>query len=109
MNEIDFKMKKPVIAITMGDPAGIGVEIAVRALGNEEIYKKSKQVIIRSRCVMEDALKFIPSNLRLNVIKDTKEIKGEFGTIDLIDLNNIALDEFDYGKVSEKAGDHMLS
>ena len=102
-------MKKQVIAITMGDPAGIGAEIAVRTLGNEEIYKKSKPVVIGSRCVMEDALKFIPSNLKLNVIKDTKEIKGEFGTIDLIDLNNIALDEFDYGKVNEKAGGHMLS
>ena len=108
MNEINFKMKKPVIAITMGDPSGIGAEIAVKALGNEEIYKKSKPVVIGSRCVMEDALKFIPSNLKLNAIKDTKEIKGEFGTIDLIDLNNIALAEFDYGKVSEKAGQASL-
>src|SRR5680860_941166 len=82
-------MKRPIIAITIGDPAGIGAEIAVKALGNEEIYRKSKPVVIGSRCVMEDALKFIPSDLKLNVIKNTKEIKGEFGTIDLIDLNNI--------------------
>ena len=97
-------MKKPVIAITMGDPAGIGAEIAVRALSNEEIYRKSKPMIVGSRCVIDDALKFIPLNLKLNVIKDTKEIKGEFGTIDLMDLNNITLDEFDYGKVNERAG-----
>jgi len=101
-------MKKPIIAITIGDPAGIGAEIAVKALGNEEIYKKSKPVVIGSSCVIDDALKFIPSNLKLNVIKDTKEIKGEFGTIDLIDLNNITLDEFDYGKVNEKAGKASL-
>ncbi|MBE3100748.1 MAG: 4-hydroxythreonine-4-phosphate dehydrogenase PdxA [Firmicutes bacterium] len=101
-------MKKPIIAITIGDPAGIGAEIAVKALGNEEIYKKSKPVIIGSRCLIDDALKFIPSNLKLNVIKNTEEIKGEFGTIDLIDLNNITLDEFDYGKVSEKAGQASL-
>jgi 4-hydroxythreonine-4-phosphate dehydrogenase len=108
MSEINFKMKKPVIAITMGDPAGIGAEIAVRALSNEEIYKKSKPVVIGSHCVMEDALKFIPSNLKLNIIKNPKAIKGEFGIIDLIDLNNIALDEFDYGKVNEKAGKASL-
>jgi len=42
------------------------------------------------------------------VIKDTKEIKGEFGIIDLIDLNNITLAEFDYGKVSKKAGKASL-
>jgi len=101
-------MKRPIISITMGDPAGIGAEIAVKALGNEEIYKKSKPIVIGSKSVIDDALKFIPSDLKLNVIKDTKEIKGEFGTIDLIDLNNITLDEFNYGKVSEKAGQASL-
>jgi len=108
MNAENIIKKKPIIAITIGDPAGIGAEIAVRALGNEEIYKKSKPVIIGSRCVIDDALKFIPSNLKLNVIKDTQESKGEFGTIDLLDLNNITLAEFDYGKVNEKAGKASL-
>jgi len=101
-------MKIPIIAITIGDPAGIGAEIAVKALGNEEIYKKSKPIVIGSKSVIDDALKFIPSDLKLNVIKNIEEIKGEFGTIDLIDLNNITLDEFDYGKVSEKAGQASL-
>ena len=104
MNEGNIIMKKPIIAVTIGDPAGIGAEIAVRALGSEEIYKKSKPVVIGSRSVIDDALKFIPSNLKVKVIKDIKEIQGEFGTIDLIDLNNITLAEFDYGKVNEKAG-----
>jgi len=101
-------MKKPIIGITMGDPAGIGAEIVVKALGNEEIYRRSKPIVIGSKSVIDDALKFIPSNLKLNIIKDTKEIKGEFGTIDLIDLNNITLDEFNYGKVSAKAGQASL-
>ena len=101
-------MKKPIIGITMGDPAGIGAEIIVKALSNKEIYERSKPVVIGSRCVMEDALKFIPSNLKLNVIKNTEEIKGEFGIIDLIDLDNIKLDEFNYGKVSKKAGKASL-
>jgi len=101
-------MKRPVIAITMGDPAGIGAEIIVKALSKEEIYRKSKPVVIGSSCVINDALKFIPLDLKLNVIKDTKKIKGEFGTIDLLDLDNIEFDEFDYGKVSAKAGKASL-
>ena len=101
-------MKRPIISITMGDPAGIGAEIVVKALGNEEIYKKSKPIVIGSKYVIDDALKFIPSNLKLNVIKNTEEIKGEFGIIDLIDLDNIKLDEFNYGKVSAKAGQASL-
>ncbi len=101
-------MKKPIIGITMGDPAGIGAEIIVKALSNKEIYERSKSVVIGSRIVMKDALSFIPSDLKLNIIKNSEEIKGEFGTIDLIDLNNIALAEFDYGKVNAKAGQASL-
>ncbi len=101
-------MKRPVIGITMGDPAGIGAEIIVKALSNEEIYKKSKPVVIGSSCVIDDAIKFISSELKLNVIKNTEEIKGEFGIIDLIDLDNIKLDEFNYRKVSAKAGQASL-
>jgi len=101
-------MKRPVICITMGDPAGIGAEIIVKALSKKDIYKKSKPITIGSKCVIDDALKFIPSNLKLNVIKNTEEIKGKFGTIDLLDLDNIKLDEFNYGKVSAKAGQASL-
>ena len=101
-------MKRPVIAITMGDPAGIGAEIIVKALNRKEIYRKSKPIAIGSKCVINDAIKFIPSNLKLNVIKDIEEIKGEFGIIDFIDLDNIKLDEFNYGKVSAKAGQASL-
>jgi len=101
-------MRRPVIGITMGDPAGIGAEITVKALSKKEIYEKSKPVVIGSKCVIGDALKFIPSNLKLNIIKDIEEIKGEFGVIDFIDLNNIKLDEFNYGKVSAKAGQASL-
>jgi len=88
----------------MGDPAGIGAEIIIKALSNKEIYKRSKPVVIGSKIVMKDALSFIPSDLKLNIIEDIVQIKGEFGSIDLIDLNNIKLNEFKYGEVSAKAG-----
>jgi len=97
-------MGRPIISITMGDPAGIGAEIIVKSLSNKEIYKRSKPVVIGSKIVMKDALSFIPSNLKLNIIEDIAQIKGEFGSIDLIDLNNIKLNEFKYGEVSAKAG-----
>ncbi len=100
--------KRPIIAITMGDPAGIGAEIIVKALEKKEIYKRSKPLVIGSKDVIEDALRFIPSNLKLNVVKDTKETKGEFGIIDLLDLKNIKLNEFNYGEVSAKAGKASL-
>ena len=97
-------MGKSIISITMGDPAGIGAEIIVKALSTKEIYKRSRPVVIGSKIVIKDALSFIPSNLKLNIIEDISQIKGEFGTIDMIDLHNIQFDEFNYGEVSAKAG-----
>ncbi len=97
-------MDRPIICITMGDPAGIGAEITVKALSDEKIYEGSIPVVIGSRAVINDALKFIPSNLNLNIIKSANEAKGEYGTIDLLDMNNIELTDFKYGEINAKAG-----
>jgi 4-phospho-D-threonate 3-dehydrogenase / 4-phospho-D-erythronate 3-dehydrogenase len=108
LDKTQIKKRKPVIGITIGDPAGIGAEITVRALGRKEIYQKSKPLVIASKPVMEDAIKIISSNLRLHIVKNTEEIKGEYGTIDLLDLDNIKLEEFEYGKINKKAGQASL-
>lgn len=97
-------MGKPIIGITMGDPAGIGAEIAVKALSNREIYNSAIPVVIGSRAVMEDAINFIPANVSLHVIDDIKQAQGKFGIIDIFDLDNITLDDFKYGMISATAG-----
>ncbi len=97
-------MGKPIISITMGDPAGIGAEIAVKALSNPEIYSLAIPVVIGSKMIMEDAISFIPANVSLNVIDDIKQAKGKYGIIDLFDLDNITLDDFKYGMIGAAAG-----
>lgn len=99
-----MKKKKPIIGITMGDPAGIGAEIIVKALDKKIIYQKSKPVVIGNQCVIEDALQYSHSNLRINSVEDVSMIKGKYGIIDLINLDNIRLNEFKYGEVNAKAG-----
>ncbi len=88
----------------MGDPAGIGAEIIVKSLSSEDVYRISKPLVIGSSTVMKDALNFIPSNLKLHIVENVDEVTGDFGSIDLMDLNNIGLDDFKYGKVNAEAG-----
>ena len=107
-NKKQIKKRKPIIGITIGDPAGIGAEISVRALSRKGIYQKSKPLVIASKPVIEDAIRMVSSDLQLNIIKDAIEAKGEYGTIDLLDLANIELEEFEYGKVNKKAGQASL-
>lgn len=39
-------MRKPVLAVTLGDPAGIGPEIVLRAALNEEVHKAANLVCV---------------------------------------------------------------
>ena len=97
-------MNKAIIAITMGDPAGIGAEIIVKALNEKEIYNKARPVVIGSSSFITDAVNLIPSNLKINSIQSLEEIKGEYGVIDVLDLDNIKLNDIQYGLVDKMAG-----
>ena len=41
-------MTKPLLAVTMGDPAGIGAEIAIKTFSNPEIFRRAQPFIIGS-------------------------------------------------------------
>lgn len=96
----------PIIGITMGDPAGIGPEISLKALSNPEIYRKCRPVIIGDALVLEKAKSYINlQNLKINSIKNLSEAKFTFGIIDVYDMKFIKnLNELEIGKVSKIAG-----
>lgn len=95
---------KPIIGITMGDPAGIGPEIAVKALAKKQIYEKCVPVIIGDFEALKDANQFTKLNLELNEIKEINQARGELGTIDYLNLNFLAPGSWEYKKVSALAG-----
>ena len=96
--------EKAIIAIPMGDPAGIGPEITAKSLINSEIYDKCKPLVVGDAEVFTKAIEIVNGNLDINVINSPEEGKYEHGTVDLIDLNNINMDELEYGKVQAQCG-----
>ena len=94
---------RPVIAITMGDPAGIGPEIAVKALSDNAVYEYCKPVVIGDAVVIEFISKLLRSDLKINIISNVKDALFEYGAIDVLDLH-FYRDEPVYGKVSAEAG-----
>ncbi|MBV4449795.1 4-hydroxythreonine-4-phosphate dehydrogenase PdxA [Clostridium tyrobutyricum] len=97
-------MNKPIIAITLGDPAGVGPEIVVKALKNKEIYYQCKPLVIGDYEVLRKALEITKSSLKLNVVSKPDEGKYTLGTIDYINLNNIDISKLEYGKVQAQCG-----
>ena len=70
---------RPVTAITMGDPAGIGPEIVVGTMLSEEIHECCKPFVIGSKAIMERAAKVLGKELKFHLISDPSEAKYEFG------------------------------
>ena len=96
--------KKPILGITMGDPASIGPEITVKALSDPAIYEKCSPIIIGDAAVMEAAVGIVGKDVKINAVSDVKEAKFEFGTIDVYDMKLVDMDKLERGVVSAMAG-----
>lgn len=98
------KRFKPITAITMGDPAGIGPETVVEAMLEKEIHECCRPFVIGSVAVMERAAKILGKELRYNRIQDPEEAKFEYGTVDIIETGEYDTDSIEWGKVQALAG-----
>ncbi|MCS7232912.1 MAG: 4-hydroxythreonine-4-phosphate dehydrogenase PdxA [Synergistetes bacterium] len=97
--------ERPIIAITMGDPASIGPEISVKALSDLEIYEVCKPILVGDKVVIEHYVKLLGLNVKVNAVTKPSDGIFEYGNIDLIDLGEIEdLKEIEPGKISAKAG-----
>ncbi len=95
----------PLIGITIGDPAGIGPEICVKALMKEEIYKICKPVLFGDEIIIRHYLELLNLDCDLNLIEKPKDGLFEYKTIDLIDLKELkSLKDIEIGSISAKAG-----
>ncbi|MGH7237452.1 MAG: 4-hydroxythreonine-4-phosphate dehydrogenase PdxA [Candidatus Saccharimonadales bacterium] len=95
----------PIIGITMGDPASIGPEIAVKALLYQELYDICKPLLVGDAGVFKDIIKRLHLDAAVNVIKTAGEAQFKFGTIDVLDLQNVKLNKLVFGQVSAMAGE----
>ena len=83
---------KPVTAITMGDPAGIGPEIVVGTMLAEEIHECCRPFVIGSRAVMEKAAKVLGKELKYHLITDASEASYELGTVVILETGDYDTD-----------------
>ncbi|MFQ5867161.1 MAG: 4-hydroxythreonine-4-phosphate dehydrogenase PdxA [bacterium] len=99
----------PKIVVTMGDSAGVGPEVIVKALSLPDIYRICQPIVIGDGRVLESILKFSKSlgskgELRLNLIRDILQARFNYGVIDLFDLGNIDMDRLKLGRVDPMCG-----
>lgn len=94
---------KPVLGITMGDAAGVGPEVIVKALMDKKIYQQACPIVFGDKKIMQRAVKIIGADLRCRSIKSINEGGTEYGIIDIVDLDNLP-EDLPFAKVDGRAG-----
>jgi 4-phospho-D-threonate 3-dehydrogenase / 4-phospho-D-erythronate 3-dehydrogenase len=96
---------KPILAVTMGDPAGIGPEIAAKVFAMPEIYRQCRPLLTGSAQIMKKALDMLKSDLKINAVTNVQDAVFQVGIMDVFDLPVGNPDSIEYGKISVAAGD----
>ncbi|MCI9633026.1 MAG: 4-hydroxythreonine-4-phosphate dehydrogenase PdxA [Ruminococcus sp.] len=89
----------------MGDPAGIGPEVVVKALSNQEIYEKCIPVVIGDYEALQDAIHFSGLDLSLSEIHAPVEAVGTYGVVEFIDLKYLKAGSWVYKENSALCGE----
>jgi len=97
-------MKKPLIAVTMGDPAGIGSEIIVKALASPLVSSLSRVLVVGDARILRRALDVTGVSLALRVLKHASEIEDAPGTLPILDLPVIPCEKAPFGVVNPACG-----
>lgn len=97
-------MQRPLIGIPLGDPAGVGPEIVVKALRDGRLYECCRPVVIGDRSVINEALKVCSIKSNVNAIDLPRQGAYTEGTIDVIDLGNVDINELKIGRVQALGG-----
>lgn len=96
---------RPILAITMGDPAGIGPEIIVQALSHPDVHTCAQPVVIGDTCCLEKAIVLCNSPLKIKTITHPNQLEDYPEVINVLDMALISKDEHMWGQISRQAGE----
>ena len=96
--------QRPLVGITLGDPAGVGPEITLKALGEADLYETGRPLVIADRMALERAASALGLSPNLNVVQTPADGKYQLGTIDVYDVGSPDLGNLAWGQVQPEAG-----
>jgi len=97
-------MYRPIIAITMGDAAGVGPEIIMKSLADEHVYERCRPLVVGDTIRLREAGAIVGSSLEVRSVQGIQDAGFKSGVVDCIDLNLIP-PKHPFGKLSPLCGD----
>jgi len=97
-------MNKPRIAITMGDPAGVGPEIVAKVFMDDEVRAACTPVAVGSALVLEKAVRDLRLQLAVQPIAAPADARPAPGRLDVIHMDNVDLAKHQWGRPNAASG-----
>jgi 4-phospho-D-threonate 3-dehydrogenase / 4-phospho-D-erythronate 3-dehydrogenase len=93
---------RPPLALTLGDPAGIGPEIMAKALAEGSAYDALVPVVVGDHGVLAQVVEGAGLDLEIRRVDAPGDARGERGVVDLLDLDNMG--EVRFGEIDAAHG-----
>ncbi len=100
---------RPILALTMGDPVGVGPEIIVRALSDARIYQACRPLVIGDLNALERARLSLDPALKIRQAESPASGRYQVGTLDLAAISQLNLEDLRYGRPTPASGHAMVS
>jgi 4-hydroxythreonine-4-phosphate dehydrogenase len=97
-------VSRPAIAITMGDPCGIGPEVVVKALADPRVYASCRPMVVGNAYAMQQAVKLTGSALTIRRTDDPIGTGGNPSVVDVVDIGNLNPEDISVGQLSVACG-----
>lgn len=97
---------RPLLAITIGDPAGIGPEITLGALAENALFERCRPLVIGDRRILSRAAGWLGMpEPAFELIEIPSAGEYQVGTIPILDMENASPEDCPPGEVTATAGD----
>src|ERR687897_1579264 len=97
-------MEAPLIAVTMGDPAGIGPEIVARTFADQGFGDEGRALVVGDPAMLERAIRLLGLPLGVSEIYDPEEAAFEPGAVDVLAVGELP-EDLPFGELDARAGD----
>jgi len=95
---------RPMLAVTMGDPAGIGPEVVLGALKSKTVYERAVPVVIGNLAVLRRCAETVGMDIRLEAVDGPERARGEPGLVEVTDIAVPGIESVAPGKVQAVGG-----
>ena len=97
-------LNKPAIAITMGDPCGIGPEVVVKAMADPRVYQTCRPMVVGSIYAIEQAVSLTGVPVTVKEATDPSHSGKEPGVIEVVDIYNLNPESITVGEINPTCG-----